>query len=71
MKLPVLSLYQRNFTQDHEGQEDRSKIMNSRNEQLIQLISKVHSMHLGLKISGVHKALSLEFSVETDRHVTS
>ena len=33
------------LTQDHEEQEDRSKIMNNRTKQLIQLISKVHSMY--------------------------
>ena len=41
--------------------------MNNRTEQLIQLISKVHSMYLGSKIFGVHKALSSEFSMENSR----
>ena len=67
MKLSVLSLYQTDLTQDHEEQEDRSKTMNNRTEKLILLISKVHSMYLGLKIFGVHKALFPEFSVETNR----
>ena len=50
MKLSVLSLYQTDLTQDHEEQEDRSKIINSRAEQLIKLISIVYSMYLGPKI---------------------
>ena len=66
MKHSVLSLCHTDLTQDHE-EEDRSKIKNSRTEQLVQLISKVHYMYLGLKIFGVHKALSSEFSVETTR----
>ena len=41
--------------------------MNSRSEQVIQLISKVHSMYLGPKVFGVHKAQFLEFKVETNR----
>ena len=41
--------------------------MNNRTEQLIQLISKVHSTYLGPKIFGVHKALFSEFCVETNR----
>ena len=41
--------------------------MNNRTEQLIQLISKVHSMYLGPKVFGVHKAPFSEFSVETNR----
>ena len=41
--------------------------MNNRTENLIKLISKMHSMYIGLKIFGVHKALFLEFSVETNR----
>ena len=67
MKLSVLSLYKTDLTRDHKGQEDRSRIMDNRIEQLIQLISKVHSMYLGLKISGVDKALFLQFSMETNR----
>ena len=67
MKLSVLSLNQTDLTQDHKEQEGRSKIMNSRTEQLIELISIVHSMYLGPKIFGVLKALSSEFSVETSR----
>ena len=59
MKLSVLSLYNTDLTQDHEEQEDRSKIMNK-------LISKVHSMYLGPKIFGAYKALFSEFSVETN-----
>ena len=66
MKVSVLSLYQANVIQDHEKQEDRSKIMSNRTEQLIQVISKVHSMYLGSKIFGVHKALFSEFSLETN-----
>ena len=54
MKLSDFSLCQTDLTQDHEGQEGRSKIMNNRTEQLIQLISKVHSMYLGPKIFEVH-----------------
>ena len=65
MKLSVLSLYQTNITQDHSEQEDRSKILNNRTEQLIQLISKVHSIYLDPKIFGVNKALFSEFSMET------
>ena len=41
--------------------------MNNRTEQLIQLIPKVHSMYLGPKIFGAHKALFSEFIVETNR----
>ena len=67
MKLSVSSLYQTDLTQDHEEQEDRRMIMTNRTEQLIQLISKVHSMYLGPKIFGVHKALLSKFSVETNR----
>ena len=66
VKVSVLSLYQTNLIQDHEKQEDRCKIMNNRTEQLIQVISKVHSMYLGPKILVVHKALLSEFSVETN-----
>ena len=67
MKLSVVTLYQTDLTQDHEEQEERSKIMNNGTEKLIQLISKVHSMYLGPKIFGVHKALYSEFRVETNR----
>ena len=42
-KLSVLSLHQTGLTQDHEEQ-DRSKIMNNSTKQLIQLISKAHSI---------------------------
>ena len=45
VELSVLSLYHTEITQDHEEEEDRSKLMNNRTEQLIQLISKVHSMY--------------------------
>ena len=41
--------------------------MNNRTEQLIHLISKVHSMYLGPKNFGVQKALFAEFSVESNR----
>ena len=75
MKVSVLSLCQTNLIHDHEKHENRSKIMNNRTEQLIHVISKVHSMYLGPKIFGVHKALFSEFCVETNekglRHVAS
>jgi len=67
VKPSVLSLYQTELSQDHEQEEYRNKIMNNSTEQLIQLISKVHSMYLGLKIFRVHKALSSEFRIETNR----
>ena len=57
VKLSVLSFYETDNTQDHEEQEDRRQIINNRTEQLIHLISMVHSMYLGLKIFGAHKAL--------------
>ena len=41
--------------------------MSNSTEQLIQLISKVQSMYLGLKIFGVHQDLFSEFNVETNR----
>ena len=41
--------------------------MINRTEQFIQLISKVHSMYLALKIFGVHKALFSAFGTETNR----
>jgi len=65
VKLSVLSLCQTDLTQEHEEQEDRSKIMKKRTEHLMQLISKVHFTYLGLKIFGMYKALFLELSVET------
>ena len=67
MKHFVLSLYQTDLTQDHEEQEDRSRIKKNKTEQLIQLKSKVHSMYLGPKTFGVHKALFAEFSMESNR----
>ena len=67
VKLSALSLYQTDVTQDQEEQEERSKIMNNRTEQLIPLTSKVHSMYIGPKICGAHKALFSELSVETNR----
>ena len=67
MKHYVLSLCHTDLTQDYEEQENRRKFKNNRTEQLIQLKSKVHSIYLGPKIFGVHKAIVLEFSVVTTR----
>ena len=62
-KISDLSLCSPFLTQDRGGQEDRSKIMNNRTEQLI---SKVNSMYLGPKLFGVYKARFSAFSVETN-----
>ena len=66
-KLSVLSLYLTELTQDHEEKEDGSKIMGNSTELLIQSISNVQSMYLGLKFFGVHQALFPEINVETNR----